>query len=112
MAVPFDGGPPRRICVNACRTIMWAPDGRYLYIAGQPSSLNGTGTTLAIPIQPGQTFPDLPPSGIRGVEDAAAFPGSRIIEAWNISPGPDPSIFAYVKTTVHRNLFRIPLRDY
>jgi hypothetical protein len=54
-------------------------------------------------------FPDLPDSGIRGLDDAADFPGARIIEAIGISPGPDPSVFAYVKTTVPRNLFRIAL---
>jgi hypothetical protein len=32
-----------------------------------------------------------------------------MIDAYEISPGPDPSVFAYVKTTVHRNLFRIAL---
>jgi hypothetical protein len=62
-------------------------------------------------VPPGETFPDLPASGIRGQADAGAFPGARLIDGWGISPAPDPSVFAYVKTTVHRNLFRIPLRD-
>jgi hypothetical protein len=26
-----------------------------------------------------------------------------------LAPGPNPSIYAYVRTTVQRNLFRIPL---
>jgi Tol biopolymer transport system component/predicted Ser/Thr protein kinase len=96
MAVPVDGGPP-----------MWAPDGKYLYVALERS----VGKTVAIPIPPGETFPNLPASGIRSLDDAVVFPGSRVIDGWGISPGPDPSTFAYVKTTVHRNLFRIPLRD-
>jgi hypothetical protein len=54
-------------------------------------------------------FPSLPDSGVRGLEDAAGLRGARIIEAYDISPGADPSVFAYVKTTVHRNLFRIAL---
>jgi hypothetical protein len=44
------------------------------------------------------------------VEDPTLFPGSFLIDAYPVSPGPDPSIYAYVKTTTHRNLFRIPLR--
>jgi hypothetical protein len=74
-------------------------------------SRTSAGKTFAIPVPPGETFPDLPASGIRGQADARTFPGSRVIEAWHIAPGPDPSIYAYVKTTVHRNLFRIPLRN-
>jgi hypothetical protein len=54
-------------------------------------------------------LPRLPDSVIRGLDDGRELPGVRIIEAWDISPGQDPSIYAYVKTTVHRNLFRIPL---
>lgn len=105
MAVPIDGSPPRRICPRVC-FVTWAPDGKFLYVAGLSAD-----KTLAIPIPPGETFPNLPASGIRGLGDAAAFPGSRVIDGSNIAPGPDPSVFAYVKTTVHRNLFRIPLHD-
>jgi hypothetical protein len=104
MAVPIDGSPPRRICAGVCR-VAWAPDGKFLYIA-----LSNADKTVAIPIPPGETFPNLPASGIRGFDDAAAFPNSRVIDGYDIAPGPDPSVVAYVKTTVHRNLFRIPLR--
>lgn len=107
IAVPAGGGDPRRLC--HCY-VAWAPDGMFLYLALQRSSRTSSGKTLAIPIPPGETLPDLPASGIRGLSDAALFPGSRVVEGWAISPGPDPSVFAYVKTTVHRNLFRIPLR--
>lgn len=108
IAVPTEGGPPRRICSDSC-PVAWAPDGRFLYVGIAPNSRTSAGKTVAIPVAPGESLPNLPPSGIRGLDDAAAFPGSRIIDAWNISPGSDPSIFAYVKTTVHRNLYRIPV---
>jgi len=110
MAIPTGGGSSRRICSGSGRA-EWAPDGRFLYVAVVPSSRTSAGKTVAIPVPPGESLPNLPASGIRGLDDAAAFPGSRVIEAWHISPGPDPSVFAYVKTTVHRNLFRIPLRN-
>jgi hypothetical protein len=110
MAVPIDGGPPRRICTHGC-TAMWAPDGKFLYVTLRRMATTGGGQTLAIPVPRGKVFPDLPATGINAQTDAAAFPGSRVVEGWNISPGPDPSIYAYVKTTIHRNLFRVPLRD-
>jgi Tol biopolymer transport system component len=108
MAVPIDGSPPRRICATVCR-IMWAPDGRFLYVAGESAPWRSTDKTVALPIPPGETFPNLPASGIHGLDEAAAIPGSRVIDGYDIAPGPDPSVFAYVKTTVHRNLFRIPV---
>jgi hypothetical protein len=107
MAVPVGRGEPRRIC--RCY-VVWAPDGRFLYLGLQRASRTGPGKTLAIPVPAGDSLPNLPATGVRGLKDAELFPGSRVVEGWAISPGPDPSIFAYVKTTVHRNLYRIPLR--
>jgi DNA-binding winged helix-turn-helix (wHTH) protein/Tol biopolymer transport system component len=110
MAVPIGGGSSRRICSGLCPA-EWAPDGKFLYVGLAPNSRTTRGQTLAIPIPAGETLPNLPSSGIRGPEDAKAFPGARLLDAWGISPGLDPSVFAYTKTTAHRNLFRIPLRD-
>jgi DNA-binding winged helix-turn-helix (wHTH) protein/Tol biopolymer transport system component len=108
MAVPIDGSTPRLICANTCR-VVWAPDGKYLYVSSRRWR-NGN-KTVAIPVPPGMTFPDLPASGIRGFDDAASYPGSRVIDGYDISPGLDPSVVAFVKTTVHGNLFRIPLPE-
>jgi hypothetical protein len=36
-------------------------------------------------------------------------PRSYEIDAYGISPSPDPAVYAYIKTTMHRNLFRIPV---
>ena len=108
MAVPASGGAPRRICEDYC-PVAWAPDGKFLYVGVERSSRTGPGKTLVLRIPAGEMLPRLPDSGIRGLDDGRELPGVRIIEAWDISPGQDPSIYAYVKTTVHRNLFRIPL---
>jgi hypothetical protein len=107
IAVPADGGAPRQICTSGC-TVNWSANGTFLYIGVERPSRTSAGKTAAIPIPVGEMFPHLPPSGI-GVEDALLLRGARVIDGFNISPGPDPSVFAYVKTTVHRNLFRIPL---
>jgi hypothetical protein len=109
-AVPTGGGAPRKIC-DGFRPVAWAPDGSFFYIGVTRSSRSSPGKTLVIPLRPGESLPDLPASGIRGAKDAAAFPGSRLIDGWAITPGRDPSVFAYVKATMHRNLFRIPVRD-
>ena len=102
IAVPTGGGDPRIICMFCGGPAIWAPDGKFLYIPQAPGM-------VAIPVPAGETLPNLPPSGITGLDVLAAFPGSRVIDGYLSSPGPDPSIYAYVKTTVHRNLFRVPL---
>jgi hypothetical protein len=79
----------------------------YVTIA-DPSRVN-PGKTLAIPLAPGVTLPELPPGGIRWPEHASNFPGARVIEQGFLAPTLDPATFAFVKRTVHRNLFRIPL---
>ena len=76
----------------------------------QQPSLIDPGKTRVIPLQPGEMLPKLPPSGMRALDEPKLFPGSYLIDVYGISPSPDPSVYAYVKTTMHRNLFRIPLR--
>jgi Tol biopolymer transport system component len=103
LAVPTTGGVAQLICRQGVVPVIWSPDGKYFYVP-QPQ-----GRTIAIPLRGGETLPKLPPSGLDGLEVLAAFPGTRLIEASRIFPGPDPSLYAYVRTAVHRNLFRIPL---
>jgi DNA-binding winged helix-turn-helix (wHTH) protein/Tol biopolymer transport system component len=108
VAVPTMGGDSRLICPGYC-AVGWSPAGNFFYIGIVQRSLHNPGKTVAIPLLPGETLPDLPTAGIRDMNDANAFRGTRIIEAWDISPGPNPSVYAFAKATVHRNLFRIPL---
>jgi hypothetical protein len=54
-------------------------------------------------------LPKLPPLGMQGRDDPNLFQGSHLVDAYGISPSPDASVYAYVKTTMHRNLFSIPL---
>jgi Tol biopolymer transport system component len=106
-AIPTRGGSSRRICTWC--SVDWAPDGKFFYVGLPPNSHTTRGTTLAIPVPAEETLPKLPSSGFRGPEDAKSLPGTRVLDGWFLSPGPDPSTFAYVKTTMHRNLYRIPV---
>lgn len=108
VAVPVTGGAPRQICPSLC-SVQWAPDSKFLYVTVAPPSRVDPGKTLAIPLLPGTMLPELPPGGIRWLEHAPSFPGARLIEQGYLAPALDPATFAYVKRTVHRNLFRIPL---
>jgi Tol biopolymer transport system component len=103
LAVPAAGGATQLIYRHGVGPVNWSQDGKFLYIA-QPQ-----GTTAAIPLRPGEALPKLPPSGLDGLDVRAVFPGARLIEASHIFPGPAPTVYAYVRATVHRNLFRITL---
>ncbi len=104
VAFPTGGGPPTRIC-EGCG-LQWGPGGKFLYLS---RSGMGGGKTFAVPLRPGQALPALLSSGINPEADATRLPGVRVIERANIYPGPDPSLYAFTKTTVHRNLYRIPV---
>jgi Tol biopolymer transport system component len=103
LAVPTAGGAPRIIAPRGGLAV-WGPDGKFFYVY-----VRAERKTAAIPVTAGETLPKLPPSGIISLDDLAAIPGSRVIDGSRSSPGTDPSIYAYVKTTAHRNLFRISL---
>jgi hypothetical protein len=108
MAVPVEGGPARRICDDLC-LVRWSPDGKYFYMSiALPSLTDPAGKTLVIPVSPGDSFPPLPASGIRPGGEGLAIPGIKVVEQGAIAPGLG-STYAYVKATMHANLFRIPL---
>jgi DNA-binding winged helix-turn-helix (wHTH) protein/Tol biopolymer transport system component len=110
MAVPTGGGSPRPICGSArvC-PCAWSPDGGFLYVSLERESRTTAGRMIALPVVPETGLPDLPEAGIQSEEDATAIAGSFVVEQSSIVPGLDPSTYAYVKTTAHRNLFRIHL---
>jgi len=109
LAVPLNGGAPRPIC-DCAGGITWAPDGRYLYVQIAAATSGGfPGKTAAIPVPPGQTLPPLPENAVRDPAEWAKVPGVKIVNHDGIAPGPDPSTYAYVKSTSHANLYRIPL---
>jgi serine/threonine protein kinase len=116
LLVPTEGGASVRTCLNC--SVKWAPDGKYFYIhlgdmsrghgAPLPPS-EGVDCTYAIPLRNGSMAPPLPPAGVDSVDDLKNVPGVRIIDAAIASPGMLPSTYAFTKTSVHRNLYRVPL---
>jgi eukaryotic-like serine/threonine-protein kinase len=109
VAVPLDGGPTRRICEGYC-SVTWSRDGRYLYVQITLASRdNPAGKTAAIPIPPGTILPTVPPLPNDHRSAWANLPGVKIVERDKIAPGPNPATYAYIKPSIHANLFRIPL---
>jgi DNA-binding winged helix-turn-helix (wHTH) protein/Tol biopolymer transport system component len=108
MAIPLDGGPPLRICASYC-VPAWSSSGRFLFLAVEAPTETSPGRSLAIPLGPGESLAAVPPGGITAGAEPEEVPGSQSVNRALLVPGKDPSHFAYVNTTSHRNLYRISL---
>jgi serine/threonine protein kinase/Tol biopolymer transport system component len=107
-AYPVHGGTPVRICAGVCSG-RWDRAGRLFYLALiEMGSRSGRARTLVLPVPHGRDLPPLPPSGINSPEDVKGLPGVKIIDEV-ISPGATTSVYVFTRTSVHRNLYSIPL---
>jgi eukaryotic-like serine/threonine-protein kinase len=106
-AIPIDGGERERLCFGYCMP-QWAPDGRYLYVSLEVARVYSR-KIAAIPLPPRKSLPVLPRSGIQSFAELAALARGRVIEHGGFAPGLNPEMFAYVRMTMHRNLFRVPI---
>ena len=108
-AYRVDDGTAKRTCFNLC-VVRWTGDGKFLDIGfpgGSGSSSNYK--TFVIPLQPGESFPRLPDAGIKSESDFAQLRGVKVFDDL-IHPGPDVSLYAFDRSTEHRNIYRVPLR--
>jgi eukaryotic-like serine/threonine-protein kinase len=108
MAIPLDGGVPRRVCASYC-VPTWSPDGKFLFVPVEDPSRTGPGRSLAIPLGPGETLPILPADGIAPSAEPNVVRGAKSVARGELTPGMDLDHYAWVNTTVHRNLYRISL---
>lgn len=108
MAIPLSGGAPQRICAPFCLT-SWSTDGKFLFVSVEDPSRTSPGRSLAIPVGPGESLPDLPMRGITPLAEPNVVQGAELVGRGELVPGKDPEHYAWVNTTVHRNLYRIYL---
>jgi eukaryotic-like serine/threonine-protein kinase len=107
---PLDGGPGIQICHSLCQPA-WSPDRRYLYLQiPDETGQNRNARTVSIPLPPGKSLPRLTPDLVHNPAAWAKLPGVKVVDGTGIAPGSNPSTYAYIKPSVHANLFRVPLR--
>ena len=105
LAVPLRGGDAYTIC-NGC-AVHWSPDGTRLYVGTEgPASPS----FLVVPIDATQAPPKTLMTIIATARKGVRPPGIEFIERLQIAPSANPSIYAFTRRDVQRNLFRIPLR--
>jgi Tol biopolymer transport system component/DNA-binding winged helix-turn-helix (wHTH) protein len=109
LAYPIAGQHAIRICTNCAVT--WSQDARFIYLIQ-------SGSVYRMALRDGQVFPVLPPDGVRSTAEIARIPGAVLLASEGTEPagdpsfvvGKDPSMFVFMKATVHRNLYRIPIQ--
>jgi hypothetical protein len=110
IAPTAQGASPTRVC-RFCQ-IAWGAGGRFLYMRFRDVGEMGGGKTIVIALPKGKELPNVPPSGFKSAEDVNGVHVVAEIDMKDktiFAPGPNPNVYAYVKATVQRNLFRIPL---
>jgi len=103
-AIPVGGGAPVQLCKGCLVT--WGANGRSMLFHYR-AVMGDKNVSVQIPCKP-DALPALPASGVDGLGEAAALPGARVIR----SDGPAAaagSVYAYVETNRHLNIFRITL---
>jgi serine/threonine protein kinase len=112
MLYPAAGGASRILC-NNCYLVggveaglsplaRWSPDGKFLYMQIDRSM-------YAIPLGPGQMLPPIPAAGFQSKEQVLALPGVRRMPEEEVFPGPNPSVYAFMKVATQRNIYRVPV---
>jgi eukaryotic-like serine/threonine-protein kinase len=112
---PLHGGQPIEVCAG-CGTMgadrrgitppvmNWSRDGKFLYLHFAWT----TRETFVIPLQKG----DVVPEALKGkisAEQAAAFPGASRIPQLRAFVSDDPSVYAFMRQTPQRNIYRVPV---
>jgi Tol biopolymer transport system component/predicted Ser/Thr protein kinase len=106
VAAPLSGATPVRICQWVCH-VMWGDEGKILAI----HAFEGTDRTVLLPVARSGGMPPLPPEGpdLDLGSRLGTVKGAKIVDKF-IIPAPTSAQYAWVNQSIHRNLYRIPLR--
>jgi hypothetical protein len=98
------GGAPVPLCRDCLVT--WGADGRSILFHYR-ALMGEKNVSVQVPCEP-DALPAPPASGVGGLEEAAALPRARVISSdWPAAA--TGSVYAYVETNRHSNIFRITL---
>jgi serine/threonine protein kinase len=88
----------------------WSDDGRSFIATGGNGKRNTSAPAFVCSLSAASGIPEIPPNGLSNVSQFAELKHVRVVSAGVIGPGRSPETYAFVKETVQRNLYRIPLR--
>jgi serine/threonine protein kinase len=102
--VAFSTHDGRTVLLCADCEADWSPGGQEFVIRG----LLLQHTSLMIALARGESLPQLPASGLRSQADVASLTGIRAGDGLRY-PGRGDTVYAYVKSSIQRNIYRVPL---
>jgi Tol biopolymer transport system component len=110
VAMPVDGGAPVPLLADIGDIFFTWSSGALFVSAPDTfgSAMGLVGKTYVLPLATGKLLPAAPPNGFR-LEDLQNRPGVKIIESYDVGPGPTPDVYAFSRRTTQRNLYKIPL---
>ena len=88
----------------------WSDDGRSFLVSGGYGTTQKNAPTYVVSLPEGSGVPELPSKGLSDITQFAKLAHARSIPETSVGVGRVPDTYAYVKETVQRNLYRIPLR--
>ena len=88
----------------------WSDDGRSFLASGGYGIVNKNAPTYVVSLPSGSGVPELPSKGVSDITEFAQFTHARPIPATSVGLGRTPDTYAFVKQTMQRNLYRIPVR--
>jgi eukaryotic-like serine/threonine-protein kinase len=111
MTFPLGGGPPVRNMPANVGSVEWSSDSKWIFITVSTRNTvqSFAGHTYVFPLREGHMFPDFPPKGFLSEDDLRKLPGVRVIDSYDVGPGPTPDVYAFSREAVQRNLYSIPL---
>jgi len=103
-----DGGAPLRTQLRgSATTLSWSGDGKHLFVQGK-GAVN-LDKAYVLQLSPGQMVPESIVNGLPSEQEILKLPGARIIPLSNVVPGPTADTYAFIRQSVQRNLYRIPV---
>ena len=110
-AIPLGGGSPAPFFTGfgGESRLKWSPDGKWIFILLPTSAMLTSGRTIALPLPSGRELPQVPPGGFHSGNEIAKLPGARVVNMFDMAPGPTIETYAFALQTVQRNLYRIPV---
>jgi len=104
-AFPLGGTTPVIICREHCEGT-WGDQGKIFAVFLNDRE---AGKTVIFQLDSENGLPSLPLDGIGSTDHPETLKGAKVVSKM-IVPGPNPGQYAYLRQSVHRNLYRIPLR--
>lgn len=98
-------GGRKPIIIGSNTALHWSHNGDSVWVSG---GVVPDGQTYVVPSHPSELLPPLPTDGFHSEEEIVRLPGSHKIDSGG-APGPSRDIYAFLRSTVQRNLYRVPI---